>query len=129
MIQIFPVNSCFFDEWWRYWAFLYISIKIKIHTLFLSNLVFYSVVCAAIYRYLFTIKLNELQLSNHLSKYLHKTLRSSKLSFVFLLGINFFFAKMNRFEYVQAILRDDESFVAKHKNMKLYNGDQRVNKI
>lgn len=33
---------------------------------------------------------------------------------------------MNRFEYMHAIMRDDETFVAKHKNMKLYNGDQKV---
>lgn len=34
---------------------------------------------------------------------------------------------MNRFEYAQAVLRDDESFVAKHKSMKLYHGHQKVN--
>lgn len=33
---------------------------------------------------------------------------------------------MNRFEYAQAVLRDDESFVAKHTNMKLYHGHQKV---
>lgn len=33
---------------------------------------------------------------------------------------------MNRFEYAQAVLRDDESFVAKHKSMKLYHGHQKV---
>ncbi|XP_031628014.1 vacuolar protein-sorting-associated protein 36 [Contarinia nasturtii] len=34
---------------------------------------------------------------------------------------------MNRFEYAQAILKDDESFVAKHKSMKLYHGHQKTN--
>lgn len=33
---------------------------------------------------------------------------------------------MNRFEYAQAVLRDDETFVAKHTNMKLYHGHQKV---
>lgn len=33
---------------------------------------------------------------------------------------------MNRFEYAQAVLKDDESFVAKHKGMKLYHGHQKV---
>lgn len=33
---------------------------------------------------------------------------------------------MNRFEYAQAVLRDDESFVVKHTNMKLYHGHQKV---
>lgn len=33
---------------------------------------------------------------------------------------------MNRFEYAQAVLRDDETFVAKHKGMKLYHGHQKV---
>lgn len=36
---------------------------------------------------------------------------------------------MNRFEYAQAVLKDDESFVAKHKGMKLYHGHQKVSKI
>lgn len=33
---------------------------------------------------------------------------------------------MDRFEYAQAILGDDESFVAKHKSIKIYHGDQKV---
>lgn len=33
---------------------------------------------------------------------------------------------MNRFEYAQAVLREDESFVVKHKSMKLYHGHQKV---
>lgn len=33
---------------------------------------------------------------------------------------------MNRFEFAQAILREDEIYVAKHKNIKLYHGDQKV---
>lgn len=33
---------------------------------------------------------------------------------------------MNRFEYAQAVLKDDESFVAKHKGMKLYHAHQKV---
>lgn len=33
---------------------------------------------------------------------------------------------MNRFEYGQAVLRDDETFVAKHKSIKLYHGHQKV---
>lgn len=33
---------------------------------------------------------------------------------------------MNRFEFVPAILKDDEIYVAKHRNIKLYDGDQKV---
>lgn len=33
---------------------------------------------------------------------------------------------MNRFEYASAIFQDGEQFVAKHRSMKLYNGDQKV---
>lgn len=36
---------------------------------------------------------------------------------------------MNRFEYAQAVLRDDESFVAKHERMKLYHGHQKVSQF
>lgn len=33
---------------------------------------------------------------------------------------------MNRFEYAQAVLRDDEVYVSKHKSVKIYHGDQKV---
>lgn len=33
---------------------------------------------------------------------------------------------MDRFEYTQSILTDDETFVAKHRSIKLYHGDQKV---
>lgn len=36
---------------------------------------------------------------------------------------------MNRFEYASAQLRDDETFVAKVKNIKLYDGDQKVSDL
>lgn len=36
---------------------------------------------------------------------------------------------MNRFEYAQAVLREDESFVAKHERMKLYHGHHKVRTI
>lgn len=35
---------------------------------------------------------------------------------------------MNRFEYDQLILGSDETIVAKHKGIKLYDGDHKVNK-
>lgn len=33
---------------------------------------------------------------------------------------------MNRFEYVQARLKEDESFVSRDKGVKLYNGHEKV---
>ena len=33
---------------------------------------------------------------------------------------------MNRFEYIPARLIENESFVAKDKNIKLYDGDEKV---
>lgn len=33
---------------------------------------------------------------------------------------------MNRFEYVEARLHDDETFVSRDRNVKIYDGDQKV---
>lgn len=33
---------------------------------------------------------------------------------------------MNRFEFVPAVLKEDEIYIAKHRNIKLYDGDQKV---
>lgn len=36
---------------------------------------------------------------------------------------------MNRFEFVPAVLKDDEIYIAKHRNIKLYDGDQKVSEF
>lgn len=54
----------------------------------------------------------------------------SKIKSIFICFYHFHWEHfaMNRFEYGQAVLRDDESFVVKHKSMKLYHGHQKVMK-